>query len=403
MDERQIKGLQIAKTSRIRKDEKGWVVPSQTGHGNYHVETGGLETVCDCPDCQTRQVKCKHQWAVEFYIKREIDEQGNQTITKAVKVTYAQDWSAYNKSQTQEGGLFMKLLSDLCGEVGNKPYVFGRPKLPMSDMVFASALKVYSTFSLRRFVSLMKSANEKGFTNTVCSYSTVSNYMRSPEMITILLEMVKQSSLALASVEKNFAVDSSGFSTCRFKRWYSFKYGKESNYRVWIKAHIMCGTKTNVVTSIKLSESVKHDNNFFEELVKETAKNFEISEVSADKAYSSRENLNCVQEIGGTAFIPFRSNATGKSRGSMVWNKMYHYFQFNREEFLQHYHKRSNVETVFHMVKSKFGDSLRSKDKTAQINEVLLKFLCHNVCVAIQEMNELGIMPNFCLKSEPSV
>lgn len=403
MDERQMKGLQIAKTSKISRNEKGWVVPSQSGHGTYIVKMEGHEPTCDCPDCQTRHLKCKHQWAVEFYIKREIDEQGNQTITKAVRVTYGQDWSAYNKSQIQEGGLFMKLLSDLCGDVGNKPYVFGRPKLPMSDLVFASALKVYSTFSLRRFVSLMKSANEKGFTNTVCSYSTVSNYMRSPEMIPILLEMVKQSSLALASVENNFAVDSSGFSTCRFKRWYNFKYGKEGNYRVWIKAHIMCGTKTNVVTSIKLSESVESDNNFFKGLVKDTAENFEISEVSADKAYSSRENLNCVQEVGGTAYIPFKQNATGKARGSMVWSKMYHYFQFNREEFLEHYHKRSNVETVFHMVKSKFGDSVRSKDKTAQINEVLLKFLCHNICVAIQEMNEFGIMPNFCLKSEPSV
>lgn len=403
MDERQMKGLQIAKTSKISRNEKGWVVPSQSGHGTYIVKMGEHEPTCDCQDCQTRRTKCKHIWAVEYFVKQEIDAEGNQTITKAVRVTYGQDWSAYNKSQIQEGGLFMKLLSDLCGDVGNKPYVFGRPKLPMSDMVFASALKVYSTFSLRRFVSLMKSANEKGFTNTVCSYSTVSNYMRSPEMIPILLEMVKQSSLALASVENNFAVDSSGFSTCRFKRWYNFKYGKESNYRVWIKAHIMCGTKTNIVTAIKLSESVAADNKFFKELVKDTAENFEISEVSADKAYSSRENLNCVQEVGGTAFIPFRSNATGKARGSMVWSKMYHYFQFNREEFLHHYHKRSNVETVFHMIKSKFGDSLRSKDKTAQLNEVLLKILCHNICVAIQEMNELGIMPNLCLKSEPSV
>ncbi|MBU0953234.1 MAG: transposase [Nanoarchaeota archaeon] len=62
---------------------------------------------------------------------------------------------------------------------------------------------------------------------------------------------------------------------------------------------------------------------------------------------------------------------------------------FNREKFLAHYHKRSNVETVFHMVKTKFGDSVKSKTKTAQYNEVLLKILCHNICVLIQEMCEL--------------
>jgi hypothetical protein len=47
------------------------------------------------------------------------------------------------------------------------------------------------------------------------------------------------------------------------------------------------------------------------------------------------------------------------------------------------------------MIKSKFGDSVRSKTEVAQVNEVLLKVLCHNICVVIQEMFELGIEPEF--------
>ncbi len=47
------------------------------------------------------------------------------------------------------------------------------------------------------------------------------------------------------------------------------------------------------------------------------------------------------------------------------------------------------------MVKSKFGDSVRSKTETACINEILLKALCHNICVLIQETFELGIKPEF--------
>ena len=41
---------------------------------------------------------------------------------------------------------------------------------------------------------------------------------------------------------------------------------------------------------------------------------------------------------------------------------MYHYFEFKNEEFLEHYHKRSNAETTFHMIKSKFGDSVPEQD-----------------------------------------
>ena len=59
------------------------------------------------------------------------------------------------------------------------------------------------------------------------------------------------------------------------------------------------------------------------------------------------------------------------------------------------YHKRSNVETTFMMIKAKFGDSLRSQTERAQINEALCKVLCHNICCLIQSMYELGLRPKF--------
>ena len=68
---------------------------------------------------------------------------------------------------------------------------------------------------------------------------------------------------------------------------------------------------------------------------------------------------------------------------------MYNYFQYNQEEFLEHYHKRSNVETTFHMIKSKLGDSLKSKNETAQKNELLCKLIAHNIIVLISETTDL--------------
>ena len=79
---------------------------------------------------------------------------------------------------------------------------------------------------------------------------------------------------------------------------------------------------------------------------------------------------------------------------------MYHYYQFNRDDFLTHYHKRSNVESTFSAVKRKFGDSVRSKTDAAMVNEVLCKLLCHNLTCLIQEQETLGIVPVFW-PSEP--
>jgi hypothetical protein len=47
------------------------------------------------------------------------------------------------------------------------------------------------------------------------------------------------------------------------------------------------------------------------------------------------------------------------------------------------------------MIKEKFGTRLMSKGEIAQVNEVLCKVLCHNICVVIQSMYELGIEPVF--------
>jgi hypothetical protein len=62
---------------------------------------------------------------------------------------------------------------------------------------------------------------------------------------------------------------------------------------------------------------------------------------------------------------------------------------------LQHYHKRSNVESTFSAIKRKFGDSVMSKNPVAMVNEILCKILCHSLTCLIQEQETLGITPIF--------
>jgi len=74
---------------------------------------------------------------------------------------------------------------------------------------------------------------------------------------------------------------------------------------------------------------------------------------------------------------------------------MFHFYSLKREEYMACYHKRSNIETVFAMIKSKFRDNVRSKTDTAMKNEVLCKILAHNICCLIMSQFELGIEPVF--------
>ncbi len=177
----------------------------------------------------------------------------------------------------------------------------------------------------------------------------------------------------------------------------STKYGKEISSKRWPRSGISPSVKTHTITSVKITSEFDSDCPELAGLAKKTAENFDMDELSGDKAYLSRANLELIAGLGATAFIPFKSNSQGSGNGA-VWKKMYHFFMLQNGEFLEHYHKRSNAESTVHMVKSKFGDNVRSKDKTAQVNELLLKLLCHNICVLIQGMFELGISPDFGVK-----
>jgi len=398
MDVRQERGLLIATTCKIEENRLGWKVPSQSGNGTYIVNLDHGEPFCSCSDFEATGQKCKHIYALEFMLQNG-EHPENATVVKSIPTTYTQDWPAYNEAQTHEQEQFVSLLRDLCNGIEQPPQTFGRPKLPLSDTVFTVAYKVYSTMSGRRFMSDCREAAVKGLVTKSPSFTSIFRYLENPELTPLLKTLIEQSASPLKAVETDFAVDSSGFSTTTYARWFDYKYGKERSRQTWVKTHLICGVKTHVVTSVEATPYESADTVQFPGLVKTTAKTFSINEVSADKAYSDRRNLQTAQAVGGTAYIPFKSNSTGKGdnhhKFDGLWSHMWNYYNCNREVFLQHYHKRSNVETTFSMIKAKFGSSVRAKTPTAQVNEVLCKVLCHNICVLIQSMYKLGIEPTF--------
>jgi transposase len=157
---------------------------------------------------------------------------------------------------------------------------------------------------------------------------------------------------------------------------------------------LMVGTLTKVVTAADISGWTANDTTYFVPLVERTAEHFRVREVAADRAYLSRKNLEAVERVGGTPYVPFKSN-TLPPEGDSVWSRMYGYFMCHRDEFLEHYHRRVSAESAFAAIKGKFGDSLRSKSDVGQINEALCKVLCHNLTILVRVMRELGVEPSF--------
>ena len=314
LSDREVKALQIAAKHKLTRKGNVWLVPSQAGHGEYEVNPDPQAPRCTCPDFEFRNARCKHIVAVEYVLMRETKPDGSTVVTETVTVTsrktYPQDWKAYNAAQTHEKSELQALLYELCK---NLPEPIerkgkGRPPLSLPDMIFSSVTKIYSTISGRRFQTDLREAKARGYLARLPHFNSVFRYLESEALTPYLNELITLSAAPLKSIESDFAVDSSGFSTGQFMRWLDVKYGKQEDRRVWLKLQLICGVKTNIVTSVEVTDGYAHDYPYFKALVDRTADSgFQMKEVSADKGYLVRRT--CLPRCSAGRSLTFHSRA----------------------------------------------------------------------------------------------
>lgn len=309
------------------------------------------------------------------------------------------DWSNYNRSQTNEKIIFIRLLNELCELLETDlDKEEGKNCHNIAHKIFCMCMKVYLNTSARKLISDLKICEESGYLNTVSHFNSVLNYFRDRNTKKTLKYLIELSAKPLAQLEKHFAIDSSGVSLNQYSpRWSSIRqtYSRHKDYK---KMHVLFGTLTNVAVNVIVTRGDRADSPYFDKLLKRAVENFNVKEISGDRAYLSRNNIQLCEELNIFPLVPFKSNTSKKARGCVSWKKAYDYFKNNSEEFFRRYHLRSNAESGFMMIKTRFGNFVRSKDDVAQENEILTKILCHNITILVQEIFLHNIEINF-LKS----
>ena len=401
-DAREERGRQLARAAQIRRVGQRWAVPSQTRAAErYLVDVEGA--ACTCPDFELRRGTCKHQHAVLFWIAwgRDVDADGNVTETVTVKreikrKTYPQrDWRAYDESQTHEKEYVERLLRALCAGIPQPPRTPGPGRRPLAigDEVFSAVMKIYTRLPCRRVESDLYAAAARGHLGRVAHYTSLQKFLADPATTPILTSLVEQSAAPLNVIEAGqYAIDSTGFSTAVYDRWFSQKHGRLCSQNAWVKLHIACGTLTHAVTSAVVTP--RSDDSQLPELLARTRIYHDVRELSADKAYSTHDNHDVLESFNVAAYIPFKDNAVVNLKFP-VWSRLLCEFLLHQERFLPHYHRRSNVETVFSMIKAKFGADVRSRLAVAQVNEVLAKCVAHNLCCVVKAIFTADLAPTF--------
>lgn len=444
-DARAQRGARIAACGGVtRTGPESWRVCSQTKRGtNYAVRLIPGGASCTCPDYKEIEVQCKHIWAVMATLAEEVaasatatpsvdgpatpvspreaqlrpesmegarsasgDRSGKKAAlapeseVKKERLTYSQNWPKYNRAQMEEKRIFERLLHDLCGGIPQPDQNCGRRRLPLSDVIGAALAKVYATSSGRRFMTSTYELTEKGVLAQAPHYNTVYRYLGDPALTPLLKTLIDRTSAPLKSLETQFAQDGSGFSTHVYRRWFDHRHGeaKEKTQHEWVNAQVFVGTATKVVVLVEVFAGRKgkgtgESPHLLPMTAKAVLNGWDVKEVSADKAYSSVVNQHGLAAMGIAAFIPFKDGTGASPRGTSIWNNAWHLFNLEKEKFLLHYHRRSNVESVFSMVKRKFGQFVRAKTPVAQTNEVLLKFIVHNIVCLVTAIIDLGLEP----------
>ncbi len=325
MDAREQRGSQIAEQGLIRRKGDQWVVPSQSNGTTYTVDLFAEDPTCTCQDYETRRGKCKHIHAVEFTILREENpDDGTVTIMRVARVTYRQNWPAYNMAQTKEREQFGQLLRGLCEGVTHAVQGKGRPRHHLADVIFAMVWRAFSCRSLRRMMGELYEWHARGFLETVPHYNTIQEYVARKDVKDTLDLLIDESSSPLQAIEDGkFAIDSSGFTTANTTRWFDERYGRNRRRHEWLKIHLMCSTRTHVITAVEVTGANAADAPLLPALVEGTADRFPIQEVAADKAYLSRDNLRAIASAGGLPYIPFKTTSAGGD-GATLWRKLFH-------------------------------------------------------------------------------
>lgn len=323
-------------------------------------------------------------------------------IRLPIEPKYSRDWHKYNLAKTNEKRMFVELLHDLTKIVPEPEYKFGRPPVPIRDFLFCAGLKLYSNYSGRKSVSDYRTAMNAGYISVTPHFNTIKDFLNCPATYDLLSKLLVISALTLKKLEDKYSLDSSGFGTYTTERWNRVKWGKNVRFKDYLKGHIVIGTKTNIICEAEVTPGNFADARQAPAIITKAGTNFKMKEFSADKAYNSKLIFRILNSIGTIPYIPFKKNITevDPEKSPEIWNNMFLLFKNKGEEWSNHYHQRSNVESTFAMIKRRLGEYLLSKNYTAQRNELLMKFICHNICCLIQAIYTHKIRVNFHLCSK---
>jgi len=182
------------------------------------------------------------------------------------------------------------------------------------------------------------------------------------------LKFVNLDKLLCKKPVETSAIDASGFETTHMSYYYANAWRSKDKRirRRYLKLSIAIDVDSQYILSQKIRIGPRNDNIDFENVLK----NVKCKIVLADKGYDSRKNRYFVlRKMKAYPQIPRRitSGPTYERIGVKI--------KFDENI----YHQRSKVESVFSVIKRKYGNYILSRTFETQKRELLLRLVAYNI------------------------
>jgi Transposase DDE domain len=221
----------------------------------------------------------------------------------------------------------------------------------------------------------------------------LSDYIRIEEMhfthIRRRVLKIKPSSVENLGFEEHdkpmtLIVDASGLTISKKGDYIEEKWIRQK--KEFIKLHICVDEESKKIVSFRITKGNVHDTKKFSQLVKESAKKYDIDKVYGDKAYDNRKNFNILDDINAEPAISIRKNASTRSKGCPLRRDevlLIKKLGYDGWKQLKDTGRRWITEIVFSSLKRVLGEDLLSKKFKAQKVEVGLKVMLYNKFISL--------------------
>lgn len=286
-----------------------------------------------------------------------------------------------------ERARFLKTCSEFIeSSVDEDTQYEGRPRFRYKDILKSLLILSLNGLSYRRVESDLMMAKMLGIISSIPKKSTLNKYMMNKRLISELMRLIQVSATPFIASEDTLMVDSTWFGLKMYVGGYSNKPTTNKNAPPLSKTkklHIGCLKKSKIIVYAKATEGTQHDCPIFKEIASSVVNNgFVIDKCLADAGYLSKDNYALCQELGmKSVFIDFKKNTTGKKAGSSVYKNAFNLYKNEPEIWHEDYRYRVLVESAFSVIKKKLLNWLRTRDETAQFNEMLLRALAYNLMI----------------------